>query len=186
MHIIETIFNIYHVLRANIKAGENLKLYGLVRMYAQNNGKIIIGRNCTIVSSAKNNPVGGGKKTILCAKNGGLITIGDNVGISNAEIVSLCSIIIENNVLIGGGTVILDSDHHSQNYVERMENDKESIKCKPVIIKEGAFIGAHCLILKGVTIGKHGIVGAGSVVTKTIPDNEIWAGNPAKKIGQIE
>ena len=41
----------------------------------------------------------------------------------------------------------------------------------------------NSIILKGVTVGKHSIVGAGSVVTKDIPDNEIWVGNPAKKIG---
>lgn len=54
--------------------------------------------------------------------------------------------------------------------------------CRAVTIREGAFIGAHCVILKGVTIGKNAVVGAGSVVTKSIPDNEIWAGNPAKFI----
>ena len=57
---------------------------------------------------------------------------------------------------------------------------------KPVEIREGAFVGAHCIILKGVTIGKEAIVGAGSVVTKSIPDGEIWGGNPAKFIRKIE
>ena len=56
----------------------------------------------------------------------------------------------------------------------------------PVIIKDGAFIGAHSIILKGVIIGEKSIVGAGSVVTKSIPDGEIWAGNPAKFIRKIE
>lgn len=56
----------------------------------------------------------------------------------------------------------------------------------PVVIKDGVFIGAHCIILKGVTIGEKSIIGAGSVVTKSIPDGEIWAGNPAKFIRRIE
>ena len=56
----------------------------------------------------------------------------------------------------------------------------------PVVIKDGAFIGAHCIILKGVSIGEKSVVGAGSVVTKSIPDGEIWAGNPAKFIRRIE
>ena len=53
------------------------------------------------------------------------------------------------------------------------------------MIKDHAFIGAHSLILKGVTIGKYSVVGAGSVVTKSIPDGEIWAGNPAHFIRKL-
>ena len=57
--------------------------------------------------------------------------------------------------------------------------------CAPVRICEGAFIGAHCIILKGVTIGARSIVGSGSVVTKSIPADEIWAGNPARFIRSL-
>lgn len=48
--------------------------------------------------------------------------------------------------------------------------------------EDGAFIGGNSIILKGVKIGKNSVVGAGSVVTRDIPDGEIWAGNPARKI----
>lgn len=51
-----------------------------------------------------------------------------------------------------------------------------------VHLKEGAFLGAGVLVCSPVTIGKWSIVGAGSVVTKNIPDYEIWAGNPARFI----
>lgn len=56
------------------------------------------------------------------------------------------------------------------------------LKTKPVLLKRGCFIGANSIILKGCTIGENSIVGAGSVVSKDIPDNEIWAGNPARFI----
>ena len=68
----------------------------------------------------------------------------------------------------------------------RISQNDTDIKSAPVLIKEGAFIGAHSIILKGVTIGKHSIIGAGSVVTKSIPDGEIWAGNPARFIRKID
>lgn len=51
-----------------------------------------------------------------------------------------------------------------------------------VKINDGAFIGAGSIICNTVTIGYNSIIGAGSVVTKNVPDNEIWAGNPARFI----
>ena len=53
-------------------------------------------------------------------------------------------------------------------------------------VKESASIGANATILCGITIGKNSIVGAGSVVTKNVPDNSIVAGNPAKIIGKVK
>lgn len=54
------------------------------------------------------------------------------------------------------------------------------------LVKRRAGIGANATILCGVTIGKNSIVGAGSVVTKDVPDNSIVAGNPAKVIGKVK
>lgn len=58
---------------------------------------------------------------------------------------------------------------------------------KPIVIKRGAFIGASTIILKGVTVGVYSVVAAGTIVTKNIPDGELWGGAPAhfiKKINQ--
>ena len=80
---------------------------------------------------------------------------------------------------------IWDTDFHSLDYEDRINEDRY-IKSKPIRVCEGAFIGACSIILKGVTIGRHSIIGAGSVVTKDVPDGEIWAGNPAQFIRRIE
>lgn len=55
-----------------------------------------------------------------------------------------------------------------------------------VHIKQKAYLGMNTLVVKPVTIGENAIVGAGSVVTKDIPDNEVWAGNPARFIRKRE
>ena len=82
-------------------------------------------------------------------------------------------ILIEQGVVITAGTLILS------HFVLSPKPDNKDIA---VHIKEYAFIGAHTIICKPVTIGRGAIVGAGSVITKDIPDNEIWAGNPARLI----
>lgn len=65
-----------------------------------------------------------------------------------------------------------------------LETKREGIHFKSykVELQDNCFIGANTIICSHVIIGKNAIVGAGSVVTKNIPDNEIWAGNPAKFI----
>lgn len=89
-----------------------------------------------------------------------------------------------NNVLVGGGVQIFDNDFHPINYRERQEAEK--IKTNPVIVEDNVFIGANSIILKGVRIGKGSVIGAGSVVTKNVPANEVWAGNPARYVKTIK
>ena len=87
-------------------------------------------------------------------------------------------------VLLGGGVKIMDSDAHSLDYEKRGKGHQIDIPMtKPVTIGDDVFVGANAMILKGVTIGQRAIIGAGSVVTKNVPAGEIWAGNPARKIG---
>ncbi len=152
------------------------------RLVISGMGKLSFGSKVKINSNRTTNPVGLAYRTIFCIAKQASISIGNNVGISSSLFYSKNKIIIEDNVLIGGGCQILDNDFHSLQYEDRILKGDKKTKSSPVLIKEGAFIGTSCIILKGVTIGERSIVAAGSVVGKSIPPNEIWGGNPAKFI----
>ena len=57
---------------------------------------------------------------------------------------------------------------------------------EPAIVEYGARIGINATILPGVKVGHGAVIGAGSVVTKSVPPGEVWAGNPAKRMGTVE
>lgn len=155
---------------------------GILTLRANRKRSISIGINCEFRSGKAYNIIGGDSRLILRTINEGKIEIGDDVGISNSAIISQHHIIIEDGVMIGGGCKIWDTDFHSLDSKKRKMYPDTDVKTERIRIKSGAFIGGNCLILKGVEIGENAIVGAGSTVTKFIPKNEIWAGNPAKFI----
>lgn len=175
-----TIANKLLLRRKGVEAGQGLCING--RLGIHGNGKLVIGRNVTIHSCEDVNPAAGGVRTHLTAGTNAVLKIGDGCGLSHCAITAMQSVVIENDVLIGSNTMIADTDFHSVVFEERVTGNDSTAKTAPVVIREGAFIGARCIILKGVTIGKRAVVGAGSVVTKSIPDGEIWAGNPAKPL----
>ncbi|MBQ6770705.1 MAG: N-acetyltransferase [Bacteroidales bacterium] len=127
------------------------------------------------------------------------------VVLPNAKIGENCNIcshcFIENDVKIGNsvtiksGVQIWDGIEIGDNVFVganvTFTNDKypksgnEGWQLLQTTICEGASIGAGSTILPGLTIGKNSVVGAGSVVTKNIPDGEVWYGNPAKYVKKI-
>jgi acetyltransferase-like isoleucine patch superfamily enzyme len=145
-------------------------------------GKLLLGRSVHINSSNRSNPVGAQYRTSIHISPRAIISIGDNVGVSNTLFYAWTSIIVEDDVMIGGGCQIYDTDFHSIRYEDRVHNGDEMTRTAPVVIKKGAFIGTSTIILKGVTIGERSVVAAGSVVSKSIPADEIWGGNPCRFI----
>ena len=84
---------------------------------------------------------------------------------------------------IGGNVRIYDHDFHSLDFqTRRGAEDQLQIQTRPVEIGDDVFIGANAIILKGVTIGARAVIGAGSVVSRNIGPDEIWAGNPARMV----
>ena len=120
-------------------------------------GKQIIGQGCTF---------------------GAFVDIGDSVVIGdNCKIECFVfippGVILEDEVFIGPHACFTnDKNPHARG----------KWKLSKTLVKKGASIGANATILPGVTIGRHATIGSGAVVTKDVPDNETWAGVPAKKI----
>ncbi|WP_298939623.1 acyltransferase [uncultured Dysgonomonas sp.] len=147
------------------------------------NGRCSFGNQVSLVNTAKSSTLGRCNRCKLLVYSDAQLIIGNKVGMSNTTIVATKFIRIGNNVMIGGGSTIVDSDFHSLN-PEFWHTPKDEIhmKSSDVIINDNVFIGMNAIILKGVNIGSNVIIAAGSVVTKDIPDFEIWGGNPAKFI----
>jgi acetyltransferase-like isoleucine patch superfamily enzyme len=151
-----------------------------------NGGEIIIGKSFKANNKTTSNTIGIIQPCIFnISTPGSLIKFGDNVGISGSTINATLSITIGNNVLIGSGCIITDTDSHPLGTEDRINNNLNAIQSKPITICDNVFIGARSIILKGVTIGKGSVIGAGSVVSKDIPPNAVYAGNPAKFIKSI-
>lgn len=159
---------------------------GVPYIYVSPKGNLKIGKNFAMNNGINGNPIGCYEKCTFFVAPDCELEIGDNVGISQTALISYASIKIGDNVKIGGGTCVWTTDFHSLDHkIRRSKSDTQNRNCKPVTIEEDAFIGAKCIILKGVTIGARSIIGAGSVVTKSIPSDCIAVGNPAKIIKRI-
>jgi acetyltransferase-like isoleucine patch superfamily enzyme len=169
--------------------GVNIKSfisYGIPYFHVSIKAKCIIGHSFKMHNGVKYSDSSINGKCRIDVRDTASLEIGDNVGLSDVTITCHEKIVIGNNVLLGVGSQIRDTDSHSLDPLDRINGlDWINKRTKPIEIKDNVFIGANSIILKGVTIGANSVIGAGSVVTKDIPANEIWAGNPAKFIKSI-
>ena len=134
---------------------------------------------------------------ILTFAHGGQITIGDYCYIGEGtRIWSAKNIRIGHHVLISHNVSIYDSDTHPiedpaarrqqfQTIISAGHPTKLDLREEPVVIEDDALIASQCVILKGVTIGRAAVVGAGSVVTRDVPPYTLVAGNPARIIRKL-
>ena len=97
------------------------------------------------------------------------------------RIMSAEKIEIGDACMIAHGAYISDADWHG--IYDRAQPVGTT---KPINIKDNVWIGDSAIVCKGVTIGKNSIIGAGAVVTKDVPENCIYAGNPAKFIKKLD
>jgi acetyltransferase-like isoleucine patch superfamily enzyme len=168
----------------NLRKGENSTLSGSIDMRSLNS-YIEIGDDCLI------------EGTLVTETDGSRIKIGNNVYIGGGTLLDcVISIQIEDDVLIAYQNILADSDNHNVDYEIRKKDladwrnggkhDWITTNSAPIKISKGAWIGARCIILKGVTIGEGAVIGAGSVVTKDVPDWTMVAGNPARIVKRLK
>lgn len=123
------------------------------------------------------------------SKNGNTVLhIGKNFQMNDyVHITAIESVVIGNNVLFASKIYISDCSHGSYSGDENDSNPNtvpvdRSLFSKPVVIEDNVWLGEFVSVLPGVTIGKGTIVGANSVVSKSLPDYVIAVGSPAKAI----
>ena len=141
-----------------------------VHIFAERGRKVVIENNCRIASG--------------CFIHGPCV-LEENVGLNQSVHMDGGSgkgIHIGCDTRIGPSTSIFAFNHSFDDLTTPVRLQK--VKSKGVTIGRDVWIGANVSIVDGVTIGSHAVVGIASVVTKDIPEYEIWAGNPAKKIGK--
>lgn len=139
------------------KIGSNTRVWAFAHILPEAQ----IGSDCNICDHVfiENDVVVGDRVTVKCG-----VQIWDGI-------------IIENDVFIGpNATFTNDLFPRSKVYPDKFDK---------TIVKQGASIGANATILAGLTIGANAMIGAGSVVTKSVPDNAIVMGNPARVTGYV-
>lgn len=158
-----TINNEYQSLN-NVQVGEGVKLFNFVNAYG-----------CSIDNYSK---VG----AFVEIQKG--VTIGKNCKISSHSFI--CEgVHIEDGVFVGHGVMFTNDLFPKASNADGSLQTDADWKVVETIVKKGASIGSNATILCGITIGENALVGAGSVVTKSVPANVVVAGNPAKILKTI-
>lgn len=173
-------WNAFKLKITGAKIGRNCSIFNKLYYFLHPKGVIEIGDNFTFSTGSNFNQLSRNIRGSIYVAENAVLKIGDNVGISSSCIWVTDSITIGDHVNIGADTLILDTDAHHLDWQERRNGGERS--SEPIIIEDDAFIGTRSIILKGVTIGARSIIGAGSVVAKSIPPDCVAAGNPCKII----
>lgn len=174
------------LLRTNgVTCGTGCRWLGAPIVQKVRGSTVTIGQRVTFRSWPVSNPLAPNHAVVLATrKPGAVIQIGDDCGFTGATLVAAERIQIGHRVQVGANSTIVDTDFHPLTAAERAQDFLAGAHA-PVMIEDDVFIGMNSLILKGVTIGRGSVVGAGSVVTKDVPPGVVVAGNPARVVKRL-
>ncbi len=175
-----------YLFRKGVLFHNDIQFIGGVELQIHKDAHVVIGK--AFICRGYGVGVDIGNYSQIVVKEGARLEIGDNTGISNTSIHCHQEITIGHHVNVGGGSKIFDTNFHSTDWHDRDDRrrDIENSKTDPVHIGDYVFIGTRSIICKGVTIGDHSVIAAGSVVIKDVPADEVWGGNPAQFIKKLE
>lgn len=163
---------------AGVELGKRCRFYGRMKFKKAHTATIRIGSGCTFRSKPTSNLIGIDRPCIFSAlMPEAELTIGPGCGFSGTVIGAFRSIRLGKGIRCGANTLITDSDWHP--------GDPRSSEPRPIVIEDNVWLGAGSTVMKGVTIGRNSVIGAGSVVTKDIPADVIAAGNPCRIIRKL-
>ena len=161
--------------------GKGVILNGFPAIRRKGSGMLIIGNGVTLNTARWANWLNTSGSMMLSVEDGAILEFKRGCGVSASQIIANIGIEIGEDALLGAGCLLCDSDMH-----EIPLGSDKTLAMAPIKIGKGVFIGARCIILKGVTIGDRAVIGAGSVVTKDVPADAIAAGNPARIVRRAE
>ena len=170
------------------KVGEGLKFIGRtpISVIVGDNGSLIVGKDVTIKSTCR-------LSVTTHITQDAKLEIGDRVRMGSYSSIRVADRIkIGDDCMIAPYVRIFDYNAHPINPVDPVDTSKKRnimetprSEVRPIKIEENVWIGEHAFILAGVTIGANSIIGANSVVIKSVPSNVIAFGNPARVIGWL-
>jgi maltose O-acetyltransferase len=172
----------FWLTRLDGRASKAGRIYLHVPLLCDGAGRVSIGVDVSF-GYALASMIGNGAVRLQARESESRISVGAGTQFSNnVQVFAVQSVSIGSRCLIGDAVLILDSDFHNLSAEGRHSGPAETA---PVVLEDNVFIGSRVIILKGVTIGKDSVIGAGSVVVRSIPPGVIAAGNPAKAIRNL-
>lgn len=163
-----------------LEAGKGCFIDGMPVFRRFKGSRIILRDRVTLISRGRHNALLSEPVNLRTLSPAAVIELKFRVGISGSRIICCSRITVGEYTIIGPGTVIYDYDGHSYSPETGWQSPQNRLRTgRPISIGNKCFIGAHCLILGGVTIGDNCVVAAGSVVTHDIPAGHKASGNPA-------
>jgi len=168
---------------AGVPWGRRWRIFGMPILQRHRGSEISLGDGLELRSTPRSNPLRPFQPVVLSTRRAGaVIRMGENCGATGVVLVADERIEVGDRVLLGANVVITDTDFHPVDPTVRRQSPAAGAHA-PVVIEDDVFVGTQALILKGVRIGRGAVVGAGSVVTRSVPAFAIVAGNPARVVG---